>query len=229
MAITLIGHQPIDFTYAENSPCETLSDHCLQYEVGDNPMFQIRNSGSSALLVTIQGVGTDYPERSIPPALMGVSCEFYTYTLNFEELGIESGCFQICVYEIDQPGTNRITNGNFTNDLSGWTVEDALVLDILSFINPTTSGSDDGEVTLIATGGSGIYTYSIDGVTYQASDTFTDLPYGTYTFYVRDSRNVVTTIEFTFRDCLDYAGSEAEDVLDIIAFEVKECEANNFV
>lgn len=223
MAITLIGHQPIDFTYKENDPCEKLSDMCLQYETADNPMFQIKVTGSSAPLVTIQGVGsTDYDEAYIPVELISVSGDFWTFTINFEELGITEGCYELCVYDIGLTGTNLITNGTFVSDLSGWSAVDGLVLGIDSYTMDS--------VTLIASGGTAPYTYSMDGINYQAGTLFSDLDMGVpYTFYVKDSNGVIRSIPFTIIDCSAYSGSEAYDIKDLQAFDIKDCEAADFV
>jgi hypothetical protein len=229
MAITLLGHQPIDFTYKENAPCERISTYCLQYETGDNPQFQIKGDGSTGFFVTIQGVGdTEFEETGLPISLLDINGLFYTYTLNFETLGITSGCYMLCVYVAE--GDNLISNGTFTGGLTGWSAIDGLVLTISNYSNPTTAEADDGEVELLASGGTASYTYSSDGITYGASDTFTGLSYETeYTFYVKDANGVIQTISFQFRDCSVYAGSEANDLIDVLCFEIKDCEANNFV
>ncbi len=50
------------------------------------------------------------------------------------------------------------------------------------------SGGNNGTVTANATGGSGVYTYSINGVTFQSSNVFTNLVPGTYTVTVKDNQ-----------------------------------------
>jgi hypothetical protein len=220
MAITLIGHQPIDFTYKENGSCENLSDMCLQYETADNPMFQIKNTTGTAPLVTISGAGIE--ETPIPIELYSISGNYYTYTLNFSELGITSGCYDLCVYEVDiATGTNLVTNGTFISDISGWTAATGVTLAIDSY----TSDS----VTVSASGGTGPYTYAIDGGAYGASATFTGLTAGTeYTFYAKDSNGVIGSTIFTLRDCSSFAGSYAFDIKDIPAVEIKDCYASDF-
>lgn len=224
MAIILIPHQPIDFTYKENSPCENLSDMCLQYETGDNPMFQVKADNGSVPLVTIQGTGgTELDEIDIPIISQGNG--YFTYQINFTELGITEGCFEVCVYEAT--GANLVTNGMFTSDLSGWSAIDGLQLGINSFSYPVDC---DGSVELEVTGGIPSYTYSMDGVIYQISNNFFDLCGGIpYTFWVKDSNGIIDSIPFTFRDCSSYEGSEAFDVKNIYAFEITGCEAFNFV
>jgi hypothetical protein len=222
VAITLLGHQPIDFTYKENDPCENISSMCLQYEIADNPMFQLKNSGATTPFVFIQGISNDFPETTLTPV---VSSDFYTYTVNFTALGITDGCYEICVIDVGSVGTNLVSNGTFLSDLTGWTVADGLVLSIDSYSNPSTGVATDGEIVLIASGGTTAYTYSTDGITYQVSATFTGLSYDiNYTFYVKDANGVVDSIEFEYRDCSEFGPSELFDISDIRLFEIANCE-----
>lgn len=48
-------------------------------------------------------------------------------------------------------------------------------------------GLSNGTITVTVNGGVGPYQYSLDGVTWQSSNVFTNLPGGTYTVYVKDS------------------------------------------
>jgi hypothetical protein len=58
-------------------------------------------------------------------------------------------------------------------------------------------GNSDGSITLSTTGGSGSYTYSINGVATQNSNVFTGLAAGTYTITVTDSNSCTTSISTT--------------------------------
>ena len=51
----------------------------------------------------------------------------------------------------------------------------------------TCPGTDDGSITIEASGGVAPYGYSIDGITFQSENTFTGLAAGTYTITIRDS------------------------------------------
>ncbi|OXA94724.1 gliding motility-associated C-terminal domain-containing protein [Flavobacterium hercynium] len=62
-------------------------------------------------------------------------------------------------------------------------------------VDPSCNGGNNGSVELTGAGGSGGYTYSIDGTTYTASAVFTGLAAGTYTFYVKDSKGCIGTID----------------------------------
>jgi hypothetical protein len=61
-------------------------------------------------------------------------------------------------------------------------------------VPPTCYDSSDGIVAFSGGGGTSPYTYSIDGTNYQSSGTFTDLPIGSYTGYVKDANGCVETI-----------------------------------
>ncbi len=55
-------------------------------------------------------------------------------------------------------------------------------------------GGNDGSVQINATGGTGPYTYSLDGVNFQAGNTFPNRAAGSYTAIVRDAGNCEFTI-----------------------------------
>jgi len=61
-------------------------------------------------------------------------------------------------------------------------------------VPPTCYDGSDGEVAFYGDGGTSPYTYSIDGITYQASGTFSGLSNGSYTGYVKDANGCVATI-----------------------------------
>jgi len=59
--------------------------------------------------------------------------------------------------------------------------------------NVTCNGNNNGTITLNATGGTTPYQYSIDnGVNYQSSNSFTNLPPNTYTLRVTDSNSCIS-------------------------------------
>lgn len=90
--------------------------------------------------------------------------------------------------------------GNYTawaKDNKGCTVSvNVTINQVPVVVNSGTSAASscvasDGTITLFPSGGFGPYTYSLDNVTYQGSNVFTGLTAGTYTGYIKDSRNCV--------------------------------------
>ncbi len=57
------------------------------------------------------------------------------------------------------------------------------------------NGLDNGKITLSALGGWGAYKYSKDGVNFSASPKFLNLISNDYTFYLKDNKNCVVTID----------------------------------
>lgn len=62
-----------------------------------------------------------------------------------------------------------------------------------SVLNIFCSGQNNGILNIHATGGTGSLEYSLDGITYQASNEFHDLYGGSYTIYVRDDNGCIFT------------------------------------
>ncbi len=56
---------------------------------------------------------------------------------------------------------------------------------------------DGDDIVLIASGGSGPYLYSIDGMNFVTSNVFSDLPPGDYTLWVEDANGCQTTTEIS--------------------------------
>ncbi|MEO1262686.1 MAG: gliding motility-associated C-terminal domain-containing protein [Bacteroidota bacterium] len=86
----------------------------------------------------------------------------------------ENGCSEVLDADIIEPDSISL---------------DIDVLDVLC------AGDATGIITVLATGGTPPYEYSINGTDYQASPDLTGLVAGSYTAYVRDSRNCIYTIE----------------------------------
>ncbi|KQB38642.1 T9SS type A sorting domain-containing protein [Flavobacterium aquidurense] len=77
-------------------------------------------------------------------------------------------------------------------------ISDLSLLSAKANITPITCNNTKAEITVLATGGSGSYVYSIDnGVNYSASNIFSNLSPGYYTVSVKDSQNAVITITTT--------------------------------
>ncbi|HTL80240.1 MAG TPA: T9SS type A sorting domain-containing protein [Bacteroidia bacterium] len=67
----------------------------------------------------------------------------------------------------------------------------------VGILNEMCFGDNAGALYVNAAGGTGILTYSIDGINYQSSSTFIGLTAGTYTVYVKDGNGCVETTEAT--------------------------------
>lgn len=63
--------------------------------------------------------------------------------------------------------------------------------------NPLCSTQANGSVSIVGNGGVPSYTYSLNGVTYQNSNTFLNLNSGSYTAYIKDSLGTIATQSFT--------------------------------
>lgn len=57
--------------------------------------------------------------------------------------------------------------------------------------------TENRDITINANGGTGNYEYSLDGVNFQSSNTFTNLNYGTYQVSVKDENACLTTLTTT--------------------------------
>ena len=64
----------------------------------------------------------------------------------------------------------------------------------------TTCSNSNGGIIITATGGVSPYQYSINGSTYQTSNTFSNLPAGAYTVYVKDANGCIGTTPVTINN-----------------------------
>jgi PKD repeat protein len=77
----------------------------------------------------------------------------------------------------------------------------AVVITNVATVDPTCNGGADGTITITASGGTGALNYSIDnGVTFQASNSFTGLGAATYNIVVEDANGCQVTTTATLID-----------------------------
>jgi len=76
----------------------------------------------------------------------------------------------------------------------------ALVLTLNASSNPLCNGACDGNITVTAAGGTGVYQYTIDGINFQASGSFSNLCAGNYVVGVVDDNACVDTVMLTLTD-----------------------------
>jgi gliding motility-associated-like protein len=162
------------------------------------------NRGDGVITVTASG-GT-------PP---------YSYDINgwgprpigyFAGLGAQS--YSLTVEDATGAVVSQVVT--ITNSLDQPTVR------IAGSTSPTCPRSNDGTITLAATGGTPPYTYSMDAVNYQASNVFTNLTPGMYSFYVMDAngcRNVYS----------DFYGSAVCGFGYALAFSQTVCGNSGFI
>lgn len=108
------------------------------------------------------------------------------------------------------PGTYGLTLTDASNctATASVTLADPPLLNatITASTDPTCFGANDGTIDALGTGGTGPYEYSLDGVNFQASGSFTGLGGGTYTVTVRDANLCLATIQIVLNDPLEING-----------------------
>ncbi|MBD3750278.1 MAG: tandem-95 repeat protein [Sphingobacteriales bacterium] len=112
--------------------------------------------------------GTNYQSTSIFSALPAGDYIFYVKDAN--------GCVSTDAFTISQPTTALTLTESHPTILCNGTTTD---------------------VTLTATGGTGTYQYSKDGITYQNANVFSGLTAGNYTFEVKDDNGCTQTLTTT--------------------------------
>jgi guanyl-specific ribonuclease Sa len=80
-----------------------------------------------------------------------------------------------------------VTDANGNADTASITVNEPDALSVTATKAIASECSDDGTITLKATGGTSPFTYSLDGVNFVSTNKFTGLASGTYTGYVQDA------------------------------------------
>lgn len=102
-------------------------------------------------------------------------------------------------------GPNQTSNvftglpaGDYTVVVTGQfgftTTTDTITLSDPAAIQASADVVDD-DVTVTASGGTGVFQYSLDGVMFQSSNVFENLPNGFYTITVQDENGCTTTVE----------------------------------
>jgi hypothetical protein len=91
-----------------------------------------------------------------------------------------------------------VTDGNACTTTSTATITQPTAI-TASATNTSVScnSGSNGTITVTASGGTAPYTYSSNGTTFQASNSFTGLTAGTYTLTVKDANNCTQTTTTT--------------------------------
>jgi hypothetical protein len=86
-----------------------------------------------------------------------------------------AGCYGYVTVDLTQPAKLNLSDG---------------------VLNVSCNGANDGVISLVASGGTGAYQFSIDGDNYAAGNVFLHLSGGLYNGYVKDANGCVTEITF---------------------------------
>src|ERR1017187_7893023 len=189
-------------TYSSNNDFTGLS-------AGIYPLEVIDSSGCTSVIINdtidqpdsviidsiyIQNVTTCYGNAngSIIVYVNGGS-GFFHYKLNSDTFQIEN------FYHL-------LTAGNYTmqvkddngclSAISNFSIsQPTQVIDNASNTNVSCHGGSNGSITITASGGTGVYTYSNnDGSSYQSSNVFSNLTAGNYSTFVKDSNDCVPPV-----------------------------------
>ena len=79
------------------------------------------------------------------------------------------------------------------------TENSGLLLSVLTIQNVSCFGASNGALTVMGQGGSGNFTYSIDGTNFQSSNLFSNLPAGNYVVTMSDGTTCTTTASATIQ------------------------------
>src|SRR5206468_3816583 len=158
--------------------------------------------GNSTGSVTVAGSGGAAP---------------YTYAIDGVTFG-NSGTFNNLApgsYTVTVEATRRST------DLQAVTITQpasALGASISSQTNVACFGNSTGSVTAAGSGGTAPYSYAIDGTTFGASGTFSNLAAGGYTITVKDANGCTTTQPVTITQPAAALGSSISSQTNVACF-----------
>ena len=91
-------------------------------------------------------------------------------------------------------------------------------------VDPLACGLNTGSITISATGGTGTFEYSINGTTWQASGSFTNLIAGAYTVAVR---NAGSNCPVQYAGLVNIAAPPAPSIISVLAKNPTTCSGNN--
>ncbi|HRH02674.1 MAG TPA: PKD domain-containing protein, partial [Bacteroidia bacterium] len=131
--------------------------------------------GASNGSITVNGVGGTTPYQ--------YSLDGITYQANNVFTGLAAGAYTVTIKDANNCiNTSSIIN---INSNSGATVT--------AISSNATCGASNGSITATGVGGTTPYQYSLNGITYQASNVFTGLAAGAYTVTIKDANNCIST------------------------------------
>jgi hypothetical protein len=165
------------FTLTGTNPCTGITIAVTATII--NPTSTLTNNGS----INATATGSSGFTFSLNGGAFQASGNFInlavgSYTVVAKDL---NGCTSSAVFTLTAP-----------NPCSGITITVTAIL-----TNPTAPGASNGSIAASATGGAGSYTFNINGGTFQASGTFSNLGEGNYTISAKDANGCTGSAVFT--------------------------------
>jgi hypothetical protein len=188
---------------------DSISTFSIYIENGENAAIVIKDVDGNTILTDVLDVSGELEtelmfKRRYHLKLTDIPATYETYNKTFTPFSIQ----------ISKVGWKTLTIGSIEIEEGYPTIIRAtleypeLYISAVDITDCTEIGADDGQLVITAQGGDGTYEYSLDGVIYQASDTFTDLAPDDYTVYVRDGEGTVATFDVTISEPIPEAYAE---------------------
>ena len=176
-----IGYYNVTITDANGCGVETISNIHIQYAFS----VVVTNSGSTTSACGNNGTIILYGNAGVQPYTYSIDGTTYQSSNLFT--GMAAGTYT--GYIKDAAGCVG-TKPNIV-------IAAAAPIVVNPFVRNASSCGNDGSIEIYRTGGIPPYSYSLDGVTYQASNVFSGLAAGAYTAYVKDSKDCVGSASAT--------------------------------
>src|SRR5207244_11707792 len=158
--------------------------------------------GASTVSLTVSGSG------GTSPYSYAIDCVTFGASGTFSNLA--AGPYTVTVK--DSKGCTTTQPVTITQPAS------ALGSSISAQTNVACFGSSTGSVTVAGSGGTGPYSYAIDGVTFGISGTFNNLAAGPYTVTVKDANGCTTTQPVTITQPASALGSSISAQTNVACF-----------
>jgi len=170
---------------------------------------QVVLAGPITLTITQTGTTCGYSNGTISviatngtaPYSFSINGSLSQGTGNFNDL--VAGTYNIVVQ--DANGTTATGTVTLPNTFSAPSVS------VSAYTNVSACDVSDGSVTLTASAGTPPYTYSDDGINFQAGNVFPNLSTGQYTFFVQDANLCIASVFFPLGNlgssCLNFSFS----------------------
>ncbi len=133
------------------------------------------------------------------PIVLPAGDSTYSFT------GLCAGTYDIIVTDANGCSTSPSTTTFVIAPISP--IVPAGTVSIFNGYNVSCNGLTDGSITAAASGGAGVFTYSIDGTNFQSNTVFSGLSAGTYTITYKDANGCVETEQLTLNEPPNLSGT----------------------